>query len=254
MVREPCIPYLLPRPGRLLFQQGAGPSGLVAAKTLLHNAPEGEFRVALYDAQPAIGGLWPLSKSDTQRQVHPLMIANQSKHTVQFSDLAWEHGSPQFPQAWMVGRYLQRYHDRYLAGHPSFELHLGTRVTKTQPKGLPGEGWDVSVENADGHETRHYQQVIVASGFFGRPIIPDSLSNPSSTVPIVHSSEYRDLKSLLGTEPRAGRKILIVGGQMSGVEIAGTIATHLSSAVNSPGKSELPDAADYSIHLSLIHI
>ncbi|KEY68094.1 hypothetical protein S7711_05504 [Stachybotrys chartarum IBT 7711] len=227
---------------------GAGPSGLVAAKTLLHNAPKGEFKVSLYDAQQGIGGLWPLSKTDTERQVHPLMTANQSKHTMQFSDLAWEESAPQFPQAWMVGRYLQRYHDRYLAGNSNFELHLGTRVTQARPKGPEGLGWDVSVEAEHGSETRHFQHVIVSSGFFGRPIIPESLSQTSSAVPIVHSSRYRDLKSLLGTEPRAGRKILVVGGQMSGVELAGTIAAHLSSAANSPEKSEVPHVADYSVH------
>jgi hypothetical protein len=40
----------------------------------------------------------------------------------------------------------------------------------------------------------------------------------------------------------------VVGGQMSGVEIAGTIATHLSSAANSPGPSCIPEPGSYSVH------
>ncbi|KAG5913200.1 hypothetical protein E4U53_004961, partial [Claviceps sorghi] len=79
---------------------GAGPAGLVAAKTLLHNAPAGEFTVSVFERQEGVGGLWPASASDTARLVHPLMEANQSRHTMHFSDLAWEDGTPQVPRAW----------------------------------------------------------------------------------------------------------------------------------------------------------
>ncbi len=74
---------------------GAGPSGIVAAKTLLHDAPAGAaFKVTVFEAQRRLGGLWPLSRDDGDGLVSPLMLANQSKHTVQFSDLAWEPGAP----------------------------------------------------------------------------------------------------------------------------------------------------------------
>jgi cation diffusion facilitator CzcD-associated flavoprotein CzcO len=227
---------------------GAGPSGLVAAKTLLHNAPAGTFKVSLYDAQPAIGGLWPLSPTDSGRQVHPLMVANQSKHSVHFSDMAWEKDAPQMPPAWMVGRYLQRYFDRYLAGHDAFDVQLGTRIVKADKDSSRASGWEVLAESSNGQATRRFDYLIVASGFFGKPIMPEGLAKPSS-VPVIHSSQYRDLKTLLGSNPRpGGGKILIVGGQMSGVEIAGTIGSHLSSAVNSPEQSEIPDIDNYSIH------
>lgn len=227
-----------------LTSPGAGPSGLTAAKTLLHNAPKGHFKVSVFDSQPDIGGLWPTSKTDSQRQVHPLMVANQSKHTVQFSDLAWEENAPQFPQAWMVGQYLERYLDRFLTGNPDFELRLRSRVAKADKV---DEGWKVSIESEGKEETRNFDYLLVASGFFGKPIVPESLSKPS-TVPVIHSSQYRDLKALLGKGKQGGGKILVVGGQMSGVEIAGTIATHLSSAANSPDEFEIPDIDKYSIH------
>ncbi|KAI9158178.1 Thiol-specific monooxygenase [Paramyrothecium foliicola] len=225
---------------------GAGPSGLVAAKTLLHNAPKGEFNVTVYDAQPAIGGLWPLSQADDHRQVHPLMLANQSKHTVQFSDLAWEDGAPQLPPAWMIGRYLQRYHDRYLAGNPSFDLQLGSKVVKAQKNNGSSQGWAVSAESDKGLVEKNFDYLLIASGFFGKPIIPVPLTGPQS-IPVIHSSQYRDLKSLLPKDRRGGGKILIVGGQMSGVEIAGTIASHLSAATHAPDKSEIPDVESYTI-------
>ncbi|KAI5463697.1 hypothetical protein BGZ63DRAFT_382076 [Mariannaea sp. PMI_226] len=226
---------------------GAGPSGLVAAKTLLHNAGPDEFRVSVYDAQERIGGLWPTSKSDTGRQVHPLMVANQSRHTVQFSELAWDDSTPQMPQAWMIGKYLEKYTDRFLTGNKGFELKLGKRITRAEKPKDSSAGWNITIESQGEAETRHFDYLLVASGFFGKPIIPESLSKKPS-IPIIHSSQYRDLKGLLGSGQKGGGKILVVGGQLSGVEICGTIGTHLSSAANSPDDSTIQDVDKYRIH------
>lgn len=226
---------------------GAGPSGLVAAKSFLHNAGHEDFRVTVFDAQSDIGGLWPTAKHDSRRQIHPLMVANQSKHTVQFSDLAWDKTAPQLPKAWMVGQYLQRYLDTYLANHPRFSLCLGSRVTAaTRPDARP-EAWEVTFETKDGPEKRIYDHIVVASGFFGRPIIPVPLSR-TSDIPVIHSSQYRDLKDLLGPGKPGGGRILVVGGQMSGVEIAGTMATHLSQEIHAPETSDIADIENYTIH------
>lgn len=223
---------------------GAGPSGLVAAKTLLHNAVPDEFKVTVFDAQDAIGGLWPVSKGDNGRQVHPLMTANQSRHTVQFSELAWDDAAPQLPPAWMIGKYLERYAERFLTGNQGFELRLSTRVTRAERLGGgASSGWSVTAEG----ETRSFDYLLVASGFFGKPIIPECLEGDFS-VPVVHSSRYRDLHGLLGKGRSGGGRILVVGGQMSGVEIAGTIGAHLSSEVNSPGGSDIKDIDKYKVH------
>lgn len=219
---------------------GAGPSGLVAAKTLLQR----NFKVRVYEAQDAIGGLWPTSKTDTGRQIHPMMVMNQSKHTVHFSDHAWEDGTPQMPQAWMTGQYLERYTARYLTPNPDFELKLSSRVVKTAKT---ASGWDVTVKSAEAEETHNFEYLLVASGYFGKPVMAQKAIEGAS-VPVVHSSQYRDLKQLLGTAPETGRKILVVGGQMSGVEIASTIASHLSTEANSPSDSAIPNIADYKIH------
>ncbi|KAM0225493.1 hypothetical protein ACHAQD_001429 [Fusarium lateritium] len=219
---------------------GAGPSGLVAAKTLLHNTAPGEFKVTIFDSQKDIGGLWPSSKTDNDRQVHPFMWANQSRHTMQFSELAWEDSNSQFPQGWMVGKYLHRYLDRFLTNNEDFELKLGTRVERAERPQDSSNGWTVNLKSESGTETKNFDYLLVASGFFGKPIIPENLKKETS-VPVVHSSSYRDIESLLG-------KILIVGGQMSGVEIAGTIGAHLSSEGNSPDPSKIADVDKYTVH------
>ncbi len=175
------------------------------------------------------------------------MVANQSRHTMQFSDLAWEPNVPQLPPAWMVGQYLERYTAQYLSGHPDFELKLQSRITKATQKSGGGGGWDVVVEAGGEQTTRQFDHLLVASGYFGKPIVPTALCEKSS-VPVIHSSQYRDLRGLLTKGKANGGKILIVGGQMSGVEIAATIASHLSSEINSPDASSIPNIEEFSIH------
>lgn len=224
---------------------GAGPSGLVAAKTLLHDASPGTFKVTIFEAQSRVGGLWPSRKDDCGGLMHPLMVANQSRHTAQFSDLAWEESVPQMPRAWQVGRYLERYLQRYVSGIA--DLRLGHKVVRAELQ--DGGSWNVQTQSERGpDETGVFDYLLVGSGFFGKPLWPDYVPREAE-VPIVHSSKYRDLKTLLGDRnDGTGGKILVVGGQMSGIEIAGTIATHLSSAVHSPGQKEIADAEKYNVH------
>lgn len=200
--------------------------------------------MTIFEAQPRIGGLWPSERTDGAGLVHPLMVANQSKHTMQFSDLAWEHDAAQFPRAWQVGRYLKRYLNAYCQ---EAKLNLGTRVEKVELIKDQAPGWRVRSRSSDGCVVEQtFDHLLVSSGYFGKPVIPTLTSN-STAVPVVHSSRYRDLPTLLGGAGSNGGKILVVGGQMSGVEIAGTIATHLSSAVNSPGQSSITNPDKYKI-------
>jgi cation diffusion facilitator CzcD-associated flavoprotein CzcO len=167
------------------------------------------------------------------------MVANQSKHTMQFSDLAWAKEDLDFPRSWMVGRYLHRYLETY----PGANIKLGHRVVKTN---LEADGsWKVSVDTGEGETTGVFDHLLIATGYFGKPIVPEAVPIDPK-VPVIHTSKYRDLKSLLGDGTSDGGKILVVGGQMSGVEIAGTIATHISAASHSPD-SPMPNAEKYTV-------
>ncbi|SPN96669.1 related to FMO1 Flavin-containing monooxygenase [Cephalotrichum gorgonifer] len=241
---------------------GAGPAGIVAAKTLaLHHtnitsAPAPLFAVTVYDSNLSPGGLWPSSRSDPTRPIHPGMTANLTTNTVQFSDLAWEEHAPQFPRAWMVGSYLTRYVQKYLDGRENVEMRFGRRVVRAE-RGEGGRGWVVESEGVgeggEGSESREYDFLVVASGYFGKKKVPEwaggaLLSSAGQTIPVVHSTEFRTLNGLLGDQSLPGKKILVVGGQMSGVEIASTIASELSSAAHSPGAKPIRDAKDYTVH------
>jgi NAD(P)-binding Rossmann-like domain len=136
-VHNRYLSSLLPFFSVLLTCAGAGPSGLVAAKTLMHDAPIGSFHVTVFEQSSRIGGLWPISKVDFGI-VNPDMCVNQSRHTVSFSDFAWEEGKASFPKAWEVGEYLEKYRERY-----EVKVSLGSKVVGTE---MLGERWRVRVD------------------------------------------------------------------------------------------------------------
>lgn len=145
-------------------QPGAGPSGLVTAKTLLHDYPNGTFAPVIFEQRHDIGGLWPNSPTVTTTNneseptshgqnestvgpLNPFMRTNLSRFNVAFSDLPWESvfddtEVPMFPQAWQVGRYLGRYAEWFL---PDGVLRLGRRIVRTSRRVGDGEGrrWTV---------------------------------------------------------------------------------------------------------------
>ncbi|CAK7245119.1 MAG: hypothetical protein STHCBS139747_006688 [Sporothrix thermara] len=228
---------------------GGGPSGLTTAKNLLwdrraRTAPAPGFHVTIVEGQPRIGGLWPSSPDDTSGLVHPLMRANQSRHTVQLSGLAWEDDAPVFPRAWQIGAYLERYYQRYLRGSQEtgdLSLQLGRRVVDAEPVDGGRDGWRIWTQEAGADaevvDAGVFDYLVVASGFFGSPSLPEGIAtqNGGGSVPTVHSSAYRDLDSLFNGQVPSSGKIVVAGGQFSGVEVAATIADHLSNREHAPG-------------------
>ncbi|OQD63605.1 hypothetical protein PENPOL_c009G10667 [Penicillium polonicum] len=246
---------------------GAGPSGLVTAKTLLHNFPRGTFSPIIFDSQDKVGGLWS-SHHHSSNQVNtppvtldPRMRTNLSRFTVAFSDLAWESvipdaDVPNFPQARQVGEYLAYYTERYI---PTCVLRLGCRVVKTIRKVEDGGDpkWNVqwvqeSTQKAqsehglpdDGVSSEDFDLVVIASGYFAQQYVPDipGLKQFQSQGQIIHSSSLhyeREQPSFNETKDVNGQ-VVVIGGSMSGVEAASAVALRRSSSALSTHKIPYP--------------
>ncbi|EDO00046.1 hypothetical protein SS1G_02905 [Sclerotinia sclerotiorum 1980 UF-70] len=236
---------------------GGGPSGLIAAKTLTHDHPKGTFDVTVFEQSHRIGGLWPVSHDD-DGLVNPDMCTNQSRHTVSFSDLAWPASSLACPKAWQVGIYLEDYVKMY----PGYSIKTGVKVCKVEPPSgwqtnpATTEKWNVHVQRYESAEftespqVYEFDHVIVATGFFGKPKIPEILTG--FPAPVWHSSKLRDVNSLLTDNGKLsspkGKNIVIVGGQMSGIETAAAVALQVSSSIPNPAPTFLPlDLVTYNI-------
>jgi cation diffusion facilitator CzcD-associated flavoprotein CzcO len=212
--------------------------------------------------------------------VNPNMCTNLSRHTVSFSDMAWPEASPTFPKAWQVGQYLKRYTERYYGidvktsskvvkavRYPDVSLSKRWKIevqrnkpdasvaakpnsfSEADPSGE--EDSKTSFDKVNGSiETYFFDYLIVASGFFGKPKFPYERSRFSG--PVQYSTQFRSLQDLLkpnnGDLDTQGSKIVVVGGSMSGAEIAASIAMQLSSDIHSPGPAHINDASKYTVH------
>ncbi|KAB8231518.1 uncharacterized protein BDW43DRAFT_313037 [Aspergillus alliaceus] len=251
---------------------GAGPSGLVAAKTLLHNFPKGTFSPTIFEKSHEIGGLWPIDPPATAQGdanpgrsrrdgfVDPSMRTNQSRFTVAFSDLAWESvfdgpDIPMFPQAWQAGRYLQKYFERYI---PKEVLRLGHEVVGSVRETRVGStpSWTINMNNTTGEssanqklESETFDYLIVASGYFSRPYAPYIPGLADFAEKTIHSSAIHTKEDIClmlencGATKDGSGKLVVIGGSMSGVETATALALYLSSM-----RSTLSYFQGYEVH------
>ena len=171
---------------------GAGPSGLVAAKTLLERG----YSVVVYESTDAIGGAFRHKAYEHCRLV-------SSKYITAFSDfrLASEHEHPSIPE---YVAYLERY-AAHFALNDVIQFNAAVRRVRRR-----GEAYDVQLV---GESIQHrYDAVAVCSGLHNVPHIPTALRGFSGTA--LHSSEYKT------DAPFRGRRILIVGAGETGMDLA----------------------------------
>ncbi|KAJ5793783.1 FAD-dependent pyridine nucleotide-disulfide oxidoreductase [Penicillium paradoxum] len=248
---------------------GAGPSGLVTAKTLLHNFP-GTFSPIIFDTQSQVGGLWSSSHAPDQAgpsvTLDPRMRTNLSRFTVAFSDLAWESVVPDvdvpvFPRASQVGQYLACYTERYI---PDDVLRLDCRVVRTRRKVEDGVNptWTVQWTRGSARRTQSedgflddevlsedFDLIVIASGYFAEQYIPDIPGLGQFPGQVIHSSALHCEREKLfsGNKGKDGNgRIVVIGGSMSGVEAASAVALHQSSSTLS--STGVPCAQEVKVH------
>jgi dimethylaniline monooxygenase (N-oxide forming) len=182
---------------------GAGPGGLVAARWLLSQG----FEPTIFEQAPILGGQW--TGLDGMSGVWPTMHTNTSRVLTAFSDLEPEPDAV-FPSSRAVLAYLGRYADVFeLTSHISFS----TRVTLVSRSDV---GWLVHF----GGTSARFDRVVVASGRFQAPAAPfvpglDSFAGSSG---VSSTFDYRS------PDRHRGKRVLVVGGAISALEIASELA------------------------------
>lgn len=112
-----------------------------------------------------------------------------------------------FPTRDQMVEYIERH-----AREDGIELRLGTSVDRIDRE---NGGWSVQT-SAGGLTT---PQVVVATGYEHKPLMPDWSGRESFTGELLHSRDYRN------PEPFQGQRVLVVGAGSSGMEIAHDVAT-----------------------------
>lgn len=96
------------------------------------------------------------------------------------------------------------------------DIRTGHRVAQVTSAGADG-GFEVTTVDGRGF---HASMVIAATGAFSRPHRPDLPGLDGFTGTVLHSADYRR------PEPLTGRRVVIVGGGNSAVQIAIELAEH----------------------------
>lgn len=206
---------------------GAGPAGLAAAVAL--KARGIPFRIL--DAGRAPGGIWDMARTDTPMYASAHFIS--SKTLSGFRDFPMPAAYPDYPRHDRILAYVRAYARRHgLEAHASF----GVRVTRARPLeggAAGGDGgapaWEVAwvpAEPSSGVEdeapslnrspgatsSARFSALVVATGVTWYPNVPE--------IPGEFAGEIRHSVTYRSPDEFRGKRVLIVGGGNSAVDIA----------------------------------
>ncbi|MEU0555646.1 NAD(P)-binding domain-containing protein [Dactylosporangium sp. NPDC006015] len=182
---------------------GAGPAGLATLKALA----DARVPAICFDAGDRPGGLWVLGgpHSSAYRTLH----LNTSRTRTEFADFPMPAGWPDYPGHASVAAYLADYARTFGLDERIRHRHVVTRVHQTRHG-----TWEVAAEGPQGTVEVTAAAVVVASGHNTVPRLPDPPHPGDLTATQLHSHDYR------GPEQLQGRRVLVVGGGNSAMDIA----------------------------------
>ena len=172
---------------------GAGQAGLSAG---YHLARRG-MKFVILDADERVGDHW-------REHYDSLRLYSPAKYDA-LPGLRFPASGYHFPTGREMGDYLEAYASKF-----TLPVVSGTRVDRVQPADDTAGGYVVTA----GDRRFEAAQVIVASGAFNRPHVPEFAGQLDPAIRQLHSSQYRNPAQL-----REG-SVLVVGVSHSGADIA----------------------------------
>jgi hypothetical protein len=192
-------------PNRAVAIIGAGPAGIVAARYL---KSEGLYPI-LFEQSSRIGGQW--SGDPACSGIWPSMRTNTSRVMTAFSDLPHPDGTPTYPTNQAIGAYLQRY-----AEHFDLIPHIRFNTPIRELRRDETTGYILRTDTGE----EHFDRVIVATGRYNKPAIPDvaGLASFAGSAGVIHGFDYSQPESFRGL------RVLVGGCSISALEIASDLA------------------------------
>src|SRR5881409_3738240 len=170
---------------------------------------------AILDTNERIGGSWRTRTWNSLRLFTPARYDGLP---------GWPFPAPgwSFPTAQETADYLEAYAARF-----ELPIRTGTNVDR-----LTKDGDRYVVEC--GEQRFEADSVVVATGFYGRPLVPDFATELDPRIVQMHSSEYRDPSQL-----RPGG-VLLVGAGNSGADIAIEVSKTHRTWLSGRDKGQIP--------------
>jgi len=190
---------------------GAGPAGLSAAVAL----ERWGLPYRILDAGRRPGGIWDIDREGTPMYESAHFIS--SKTLSGFPDFPMPSSYPDYPRHDRILDYIEAYARHHDLGR---RITFGVTVTEAAPVGKNRGGkadappaWDVTWMEEGGTETTdRFSALIVATGVTWHPNMPE--------IPGSFDGEVRHARSYRSPDEFRGRRVVIVGGGNSGVDIA----------------------------------
>ncbi|MSP89242.1 MAG: hypothetical protein EXQ92_10600 [Alphaproteobacteria bacterium] len=196
---------------------GAGPAGLVTAKTMLQSG----FEVVVFEMGSQIGGTWVYENDSGRSFVYRSLHINTARELTRFSDFHFADDVPRFPDHYDMHRYLCAYADHFAI---TPRIRFRAEVTSVTPVGRSMGGrprWNVTTAKGDGGE---FDIVAVCTGPFHRPRhVPEF--RDAFGPDYLHAGDFRV------PAPYAGKRVCIVGAGNSAVDIASDICSTAARTV-----------------------
>ncbi len=184
---------------------GAGPAGLVMAKSLLEegHCPD------VYEEKGTIGGLWALNNSAEKKNgAYQNTKFQSSRFTSVFSDFYPEKIKSNFYTVNEVMEYLNLYSKEYnLNSH----ITLNSKVISVEEK---NRKWEVVVSHNGQEIKKIYDGVAMCQGSFTDPYVPEKQGLNEFKGKIMHSGEYYNNKLF------ENKRVLVIGNGVSAMDIA----------------------------------
>lgn len=172
---------------------GAGPVGLAMGAALKRRG----IPFDIVDVGSGVGGNW---LHGVYRSAHIV----SSRKATEYADYPMPDDFPDFPSADQMLAYLNAFaKDRGLLAHCEFNKSVSSVVPEDASR------WTVTF--VDG-ETRTYKGVVVCNGHHWDKRYPELRG--TFTGEILHSKDYRDVSQV------EGKRVLVIGGGNSGVDMA----------------------------------
>ena len=188
---------------------GAGPSGLVACKTLAAHG----VGCTVYEAGDRVGGQWVLQNASGTSAAYRSLATNTHKGMCRYADYPLPDDYPDFPSHAQMAEWFDAY-ARHFDLYP--RIRLGARVVAAMREEGGSRGF--LIELAGGERVRH-DALVVASGNLWQPRWP-RLEGAFDGVTL-HAKDYLDPREPVDCR---GRSVLVIGLGNTACELAVELA------------------------------
>jgi dimethylaniline monooxygenase (N-oxide forming) len=180
---------------------GAGSCGIAAAKALY----EARVPFDCFELGPVVGGLWVYENPNGLSGAYRTLEMNTSCPRMSYSDFPAPPYYRDYPMHFQVREYFDRYVDHFGIRDT---ITFNTKVEHVEPL----EDGTFEVRTSRGSDV--YDAVLVCNGHHWDPRWPEPSFPGSFDGVEMHSHDYRD------SQPFEGKRVVVVGGGNSGVDIA----------------------------------